>query len=121
MPRSCLPAIAPPSVSRVTACDLVLEYTLSAAAVAKGFTAYTAALIGVPVHYLRLEVGQGAARGGNAPRGLARGGARNRAGSTLTRCAVPGLLRGFHAGAEGWGGRRTPGDLVKPRWLARVG
>ncbi|KAG2487845.1 hypothetical protein HYH03_013562 [Edaphochlamys debaryana] len=39
----------------VTACDLVLEYTLSAAAVAKGFTAYTAALIGVDVRYLRLQ------------------------------------------------------------------
>ncbi|KXZ55291.1 hypothetical protein GPECTOR_3g427 [Gonium pectorale] len=39
----------------VTACDLVLEYTLSAAAVAKGFTAYTAALLGVNVKYLRLQ------------------------------------------------------------------
>ncbi|KAG2448496.1 hypothetical protein HYH02_006387 [Chlamydomonas schloesseri] len=39
----------------VTACDLVLEYTLSAAAVAKGFTAYTAALIGIDVSYLRLQ------------------------------------------------------------------
>lgn len=58
----------PSSPRRVTACDLVLEYTLSAAAVAKGFTAYTAALIGVPVHYLRLEVGHGPARCGNAAR-----------------------------------------------------
>ncbi|GLC37891.1 hypothetical protein PLESTM_000660300 [Pleodorina starrii] len=39
----------------VTACDLILEYTLSAAAVAKGFTSYTAALLGVDVKYLRLQ------------------------------------------------------------------
>ena len=50
-----LPAATAGPARRVTACDLVLEYTLSAAAVAKGFTAYTAALIGVPVKYLRLK------------------------------------------------------------------
>lgn len=42
---------------RVAACDLVLEYTLSAAAVAKGFTAYFASLIGVDLKHLRLQVG----------------------------------------------------------------
>lgn len=45
-----------PGPVRVTACDLILEYTLSAAAVAKGFTSYTAALIGVNVKHLRLQV-----------------------------------------------------------------
>ncbi|KAJ9530705.1 hypothetical protein QJQ45_014868 [Haematococcus lacustris] len=39
----------------VAACDLILEYTLSAAAVAKGFTAYFAQLIGVNLSRLRLQ------------------------------------------------------------------
>lgn len=42
---------------RVAACDLILEYTLSAAAVAKGFTAYFAALFAIPIHRLRFQVG----------------------------------------------------------------
>ncbi len=41
----------------MVACDLILEYTLSAAAVAKGFTAYLAALIGISTSSLRLERG----------------------------------------------------------------
>jgi APA family basic amino acid/polyamine antiporter len=40
----------------VAACDLILEYTLSAAAVAKGFTAYFAALIGADISKLRFQV-----------------------------------------------------------------
>jgi APA family basic amino acid/polyamine antiporter len=40
----------------VAACDLILEYTLSAAAVAKGFTAYLAQFIGVELSKLRLQV-----------------------------------------------------------------
>ncbi|MEW5312473.1 MAG: hypothetical protein WDW38_004106 [Sanguina aurantia] len=41
----------------VAACDLILEYTLSAAAVAKGFTAYFAALFAIPIHRLRFQAG----------------------------------------------------------------
>lgn len=37
--------------------DLILEYTLSASAVAKGFSAYFAALFGFPVSAIRLEAG----------------------------------------------------------------
>jgi APA family basic amino acid/polyamine antiporter len=37
--------------------DLILEYTLSAAAVAKGFTAYAAALCGFPLAAVRLTAG----------------------------------------------------------------
>ncbi|KAJ9530885.1 hypothetical protein QJQ45_028830, partial [Haematococcus lacustris] len=44
-----------PFPPRVAACDLILEYTLSAAAVAKGFTAYFAQLIGVNLSRLRLQ------------------------------------------------------------------
>lgn len=37
--------------------DLILEYTLSAAAVAKGFSAYLAALFGFPLAAIRLTGG----------------------------------------------------------------
>jgi len=43
-------------VHRVTACDLILEYTLSAAAIAKGFTAYMASLCGADLQKIRLQV-----------------------------------------------------------------
>jgi APA family basic amino acid/polyamine antiporter len=41
----------------VVACDLILEYTLSAAAVAKGCTAYLAALLGLETSALRYTRG----------------------------------------------------------------
>jgi len=41
---------------RVAACDLILEYTLSAAAIAKGFTAYMASLCGADLAKIRLQV-----------------------------------------------------------------
>ena len=41
----------------MAACDLILEYTLSAAAVAKGFTAYLASLLHVDLHHMRLQYG----------------------------------------------------------------
>ncbi|GAX78790.1 hypothetical protein CEUSTIGMA_g6227.t1 [Chlamydomonas eustigma] len=44
-------------IAWVAACDLILEYTLSAAAVAKGFTAYLASLIQVDLSFLRLQYG----------------------------------------------------------------
>jgi hypothetical protein len=50
------------STHRVAACDLILEYTLSAAAVAKGFTAYLAQFIGVELTKLRLQVREGEGR-----------------------------------------------------------
>eukprot|EP00983_Pelagomonas_calceolata_P024574 773925-Pelagomonas_calceolata.AAC.1 len=40
---------------RVAACDLILEYTLSAAAIAKGFTAYMASLCGADLEKVRLQ------------------------------------------------------------------
>ena len=49
-----LPPPLPPPPQRVVACDLILEYTLSAAAIAKGFTAYLAALLSLPPNSLRL-------------------------------------------------------------------
>ncbi len=42
-------------VGWVAACDLILEYTLSAAAVAKGFTAYLASLFGFDVSAIRFQ------------------------------------------------------------------
>lgn len=45
-----------PHVHRVAACDLILEYTLSAAAIAKGFTAYMASLCGADLQKIRLQV-----------------------------------------------------------------
>lgn len=44
------------SLHRVAACDLILEYTLSAAAIAKGFTAYMASLCGADLAKVRLQV-----------------------------------------------------------------
>jgi len=44
------------ALRRVAACDLILEYTLSAAAIAKGFTAYMASLCGADLAKVRLQV-----------------------------------------------------------------
>ena len=38
-------------------CDLVLEYTISAAAVARGWTSYAATLVGLPSEALRVGIG----------------------------------------------------------------
>jgi len=44
---------------RIAACELILEYTLAAAAVAKGFTAYLASLAYQHVKKIRLQVVRG--------------------------------------------------------------
>lgn len=46
------------AVTRLVACNLIMEYTLSCAAVARGFSSYLATLAGLDPTFFVLKVGQ---------------------------------------------------------------
>jgi hypothetical protein len=48
--------LSTPSACRLVACNLIMEYTLSCAAVARGFSSYLATLAGLKPTFFVLEV-----------------------------------------------------------------